>query len=95
MHSLRNLCRSGDYITQTGIGYVIHGIDPVTAVGLTSLADDVFVLRYKKPQVRVYDAVTFTLQRHLSVPGLRFSVGMAACASNKCLYACNYNKSSK
>jgi len=56
--------------------------------GVTSLGDDVFVVRCdRSEQVEVYDAVTFTLQRRLSVPGLRTSYGLAACASNKCLYA--------
>ena len=56
--------------------------------GVTSLGDDVFVVRCdRSKQVEVYDAVTFTLQRRLSVPGLGLSYGLAACASNKCLYA--------
>jgi len=59
--------------------------------GVTSLGDDVFVVRSdKSEQVEVYNAVTFTLQRHLSVPGLGWSVGLAVCASNKCLYASDY-----
>jgi len=72
------------------VSHVISGDAKVTAV--TSLGDDVFVLRYKSShQVEVYDAVTFTLQRRLSVPGLGFSLGLAACASNKCLYASDYS----
>jgi len=59
--------------------------------GLTSLGDDVFVIRYgKSQQVEIYDAVKFRLQRHLSVRGLGESRGLAACASNKCLYASDY-----
>ena len=76
-------------ITHT-VTHVIPGGEPVTAV--TSLGDDVFVVRHdKSQQVGVYDAVTFTLQRRLSVPGLGRSFGLAACASNKCLYASDYN----
>jgi len=60
--------------------------------GLTSLGDDVFVVRWGwSPQVEVYDAMTFTLQRRLSVPGLGLSFGLAACASNKCIYASDWN----
>jgi len=72
------------------VTYVIPGDAPVT--GVTSLGDDVFVVRYdQSQQVEVYDAVTFTLQRSLSVPGLcSESHGLAACASNKCLYASDY-----
>jgi len=69
------------------VTHVIPGGAPVT--GVTSLGDDVFVVRYdKSQQVEVYDAVTSTLQRRLSVPGLGLnSFGLAACAGNKCLYA--------
>jgi len=68
------------------VTHVIPGGERVT--GVTSLGDDVFVVRDdKSQQVEVYDAVTSTLQRRLSVRGLGRSVGLAACASNKCLYA--------
>jgi len=57
----------------------------VTAV--TSLGDDVFVVRGWNKQVEVYDARTFALQRHITVPGLGLgSWGLAACAHYKCIY---------
>jgi len=60
--------------------------------GVTSLGDMFVVHRDQwSQQVEVYDAVTFTLQRRLSVPGLGTSYGLAACASNKCLYASDYH----
>jgi len=60
--------------------------------GVTSLGDDVFIVRCDlSQQVEVYDAETFTLQRRLTVPGLGYSYGLVACASNKCLYASDYN----
>jgi len=59
--------------------------DQVTAV--TSLGDDVFVVRAWSQQVEVYDARTFALQRHITVPGLGVGAcGLAACAHYKCLY---------
>jgi len=63
--------------------------------GVTSLGNDVFVLRRKSiievTMIEVYDAVTFTLQRSLAVPQFRFeSSGLAVCPRNKCLYASNY-----
>ena len=59
---------------------------------MTSLGDMFVVHRDQwSQQVEVYDAVTFTLQRRLSVPGLGTSYGLAACASNKCLYASDYH----
>jgi len=68
---------------------ILPGDAPVT--GVTSLGDDVFVVRYGlSRQVEVYDAMTFTLQRRLSVPGHGYSEGLAVCASNKCLYASDY-----
>jgi len=72
---------------------VIHVIPGEAGVGgVTSLGDDVFVVRPDgSEQVEVYDAVTFTLQRHLSVQGLGPSFGLAACASNKCLYASDWS----
>ena len=65
----------------------------VTAV--TSLDDDVFVVRCYSQQVEVYDAVTFTLQRHVTVEGLGSDIyGMTACARNKCLYLSDWSNNS-
>jgi len=67
---------------------VIPADTGASVTGVTSLGDDVFVVRDDwSQQIAVYNAVTFTLQRRLSVPGLDVSRGQAACASNKCLYA--------
>jgi len=76
------------------VTHVIPGRAPVT--GVTSLGDDVFIVRFDSfdsKQVEVYNAVTFTLQRRLPVTGLglgRSLCGLAACASNKCLYASDF-----
>ena len=63
--------------------------------GVASLGDDVFVVRYKcQEKIEVYDAMTFTLQRHIRVPGLGdYSWGLAACSTNKCLYASHFHNS--
>jgi len=61
-----------------------QGKDGVTA--LTSLGDDVFVVRLWSQQVEVYDARTFALQGNIVVPRLECSWGLAACAHYKCLY---------
>jgi len=55
---------------------------------VTSLGDDVFVVRWvTQQQVEVYDAVSCTLQRHITVQGLgEYTYGLAACAHYKCLY---------
>jgi len=64
--------------------------------GVTSLGDDVFFVRYKSQQrIEVYDANTFTLQRHITVPGLDGnSYGLVACPKNHCLYASDYDNHS-
>ena len=61
--------------------------------GVTSLGDDVFVVRNNSRQkIEVYDAKTFTLQRHIKVPGLDARCfGLVACPYNNCLYASDYN----
>jgi len=53
----------------------------------------VFVVPYNSQQVEVYDAVTFTLQRHITVHGLDalYTSCMTACARNICLYLSNYD----
>ena len=75
--------------------HVIPSQDRGGVTAVTSLGDDVFVVRWCGQQVEVYDARTFTLQRHIAVPGLGTgSFGLAACAHNKCLYVANYDNSS-
>jgi len=59
-------------------------------LAVTSLGDDVFVARdNNSQQVEVYNAVTLTLQRRLTVTGLGiFGIeGLVACPHYNCLYA--------
>jgi len=73
--------------------HVIPGRKPVG--GVTSLGDDVFVMRRNSRQIEVYDAVTFTLRRCLAVPQLGLQhYGLAVCPSNKCLYASDWDNNS-
>jgi len=61
---------------------------------MTSLGDDVFVLRQRGRQVEVYDARTFTLLRHITIPGLGSpSYGLAASIHYDCLYASDWQYS--
>jgi len=58
------------------------------------LGDDVFVLRQCGRQVEVYDARTFTLQRHITISGLVLpSFGLAASIRYDCLYASDWRNS--
>jgi len=61
--------------------------------GVTSLGDAVFVVRCNSQQkIEVYDAKTFSIQRHITVPGLgNWPNGIAACARNKCVYISDYD----
>ena len=69
-----------------------QGRDSVTAV--TSLGSHVFVLCRNSQQIEVYDAEIFTLQRHITVPGIGSrSYGLAACAVYQCIYASDSNNS--
>jgi len=65
-------------------------------VGVTSLGDDVFVERSRSQQkIEVYDANTFTLQRHITVPGLGdYCYSLASCPYNNCLYASDWHNDS-
>jgi len=57
---------------------------------VASLGDDVFVARkYSQETIEVYDAKTFSLQRHITVPRLCSNSvnGLVACPHNNCLYA--------
>jgi len=49
-------------------------------------------MRWESQEIDIYDAATLTVQRHIAVPELGSrSCGLAVCASNKCLYASDFN----
>jgi len=72
---------------------VIHVIPQYKSVGgVTSFGDELFVARfYCQQKIEVYDANTFALQTHITVPGLGTSLDLAACPHNNCLYAADFN----
>ena len=75
-----------------------HVIPPAAedggVIAVTSVGDDVFVVRQGRQQVEVYDARTFTLQRHITVPRLGCPSGLAACAHHQCIYVSDFNHGS-
>jgi len=92
MFTVITAVKSADFKSATPtLTHVIpsQGRGGVSAV--TSLGDDVFVAPSNSQQVEVYDAVTLTLQRRLTVPGLS-PRGLAACPTNNCLYASGYGE---
>ena len=77
--------------TTPTLTHVIPSQDGDSVTAVTSLGDDVFVSHVSSQQVEVYDAVTLTLQRRLTLPGLdQRPLGLAACPNNNCLYASDW-----
>ena len=70
------------------MGQVVHTLPEGESVrGVTSLADEIYVLRQKeRDQVEVYDVVNYRLQRCLTVPNRRRFNDMTSCAHYHCLY---------
>ena len=55
---------------------------------VTSLQSLVIAVRWNaQEKLDVYDAQTFTFQRHIGVPGLTKSFGLASSVTHNCLYA--------
>jgi len=64
--------------------------------GVTSLADEVYVLRENHgdlnddddddDQVEVYDVINYRLQRRLTVPDIRWFADMTSCEHYRCVY---------
>jgi len=67
---------------------VVHTLPEGEAVwGVTSLADEVYVLRWKaRDQVEVYDVINYRLQRRLTVPNIRGFNDMTLCEHYRCVY---------
>ena len=61
-------------------------------LGVTSLADEVYVLRdQERDQVEVYDVINYRLQRRLTVPNTCGFVDMTSCEHHRCVYVANSN----
>jgi len=70
------------------VGQVVHTLPDGPAVGgVTSLGDEVFVLRDKeRDEVEVYDAITYRLLRYITVANLRELADMTSCEHYHCVY---------
>ena len=70
------------------MGQVVHTLPEGPVVcGVTSLGDEVFVLRPKgHDEVEVYDVITFRLLRCISVPNARGFTDMTSCEHYHCVY---------
>jgi len=58
--------------------------------GVSSLREQLFVVRIAVNQVEVYDAHTFNLQRKLTVADASNLFGLTSCATNDCLYVADH-----
>jgi len=74
------------------VGQVVHTLPEGRPVwGVTSLGDEVFVLRPKeRDQVEVYDVITFRPLRCLSVPNAGGFTDMTSCEHYHCVYIADY-----
>ena len=70
------------------VGQVVHTLAEGEAVwGVTSLGDEVFVLRIKeREQVEVYDVITYRLLRSITLPNARGFGDITSCEHYHCVY---------
>ena len=59
--------------------------------GITTLNQHLFVIRAWSTDLEVYDSITYSLLRHLSVPRLVDVIDMVACEQHCCLYLADCN----
>ena len=60
-------------------------------MGVTSLGDEVFLLRNKESdEVEVYDVITYVLQRTLTLPKARGFADMTSCEHYSCVYIADH-----
>jgi len=72
------------------VGQVVHKLPEGKSVdGVTSLADEVYVLRRKERdevEVGVYDVINYRLQRRLTIPDIRVFNDMTSCEHYRSVY---------
>jgi len=78
------------YVCVCGVTAVVHTMpegDPV--VGVTSLGEEIYLLRWKPhavAEVEEYDVITYRLQRCLTVPNACCFIDITSCKQFLCLY---------
>jgi len=88
MHDVRVVC----VYTERQVVHTLPEGGPVA--GVTSLADEVYVLRQRdrqlrwtvRNQVEVYDVIDYRLQRRLTVPNSNALIDMTSCEHYMCVY---------
>ena len=74
------------------MGQVVHTLPEEQPVfGVTSLADEVYVLRSEdRDQLEVYDVINYDFKRFVTVPDLRGFIDLTACEHYRCAYIANH-----
>ena len=73
------------YLCTVGLVHTLPEGEPVG--GVTSLADEVYVLRQKeRDQIEVYDVINYRLQRCITVPNICGLTDMISCEHYRCVY---------
>jgi len=74
------------------VGQLVHTLPEGGLVaGVTLLAGEIYLLRRKeRDQVEVYNAITYRLERCLTVPNARYFTDMTSCEHNRCVYIGGY-----
>jgi len=69
------------------VGQVVHTLpEGLTVVGVTSLGDEVFVLRPKgRDELEVYDVITYRLVRSITIPNCRGCEDMTSREHYRCI----------
>jgi len=70
------------------VGQLVHTLPEGEPIfGVTSLAGEIYLFRQKgRDQVEVYDVITYSLQRCLTVPNIRYYTDMTSCGHCRCMY---------
>jgi len=70
------------------VGQVVHTLPEGESVhGVTTVGDEVFVLRCKsRDHIEVYDVIAYRLRRHITVPSIRGFANMTSCEHHRCVY---------
>jgi len=67
--------------------HVLRSQTESSVCAVTILGDELFIVRACSKQVEVYNATSWTFQRHITIPETGSDIiGLAACAKNHCLY---------
>ena len=73
------------------MGRLVHTLPQVA--GVTSLAGEIYLVRYdtERDHVEVYDVITYSLQRRLTLPNAYSFTDITSCEHYRCVYIGEYS----